>query len=176
MDLLNYYQLKSFTTNWGYEWKKNKKGKEQVITYRPMNIELFQLKKFSRLDSLLILNPFLRSSFNEGNIVSQSISYTKIGPSLKHPHHQQYLRLGIEEAGGLFGLSEKLNATGCIALGEIGLDKLKGPSMEVQLAVFKEQIALSEKLELPVIIHCVRAWNELVLVKKTYSMNKSDAE
>lgn len=109
MDRLNYYQLKSFTTNWGYEWKKNKKGKEQVITYRPMNIELFQLKKFSRLDSLLILNPFLRSSFNEGNIVSQSISYTKIGPSLKHPHHQQYLRLGIEEAGGLFGLSEKLN-------------------------------------------------------------------
>jgi TatD DNase family protein len=37
--------------------------------------------------------------------------------------------------------------------------------MEIQLAVFKEQIALSEKLELPVIIHCVRAWNELKQVK-----------
>ena len=63
-------------------------------------------------------------------------------------------------------LSEKLNATGCIALGEIGLDKLKGPSMELQLAVFKQQIALSEKFKLPVIIHCVRAWNEIKLVKK----------
>lgn len=77
-----------------------------------------------------------------------------------HPWDSEKSTLKIVE------LSGKLNTTGCIALGEIGLDKLKGPSMEIQLAVFKEQIALSEKLELPVIIHCVRAWNELVLVKK----------
>jgi outer membrane protein insertion porin family len=109
MDRLNYYQLKSFTTNWGYEWKRNKKGREQVLNYRPLNIELYQLNKFSKLDSLLILNPFLRSSFNEGNIVSQNISYTNIGPSSKNPHQQHYLRLGIEEAGGALGLVEKFN-------------------------------------------------------------------
>ena len=108
MDRLDYYQLKSFTTNWGYEWKKNKNGKQQLINYRPLNIELYLLNKFSKLDSLLILNPFLRSSFNEGNIVSQSLSYTNIGTSSKHPRQQEYLRLGIEEAGGLIGLSEKL--------------------------------------------------------------------
>jgi outer membrane protein insertion porin family len=109
MDRLDYYQLKSFTTNWGYEWKKNKNGKQQVINYHPLNIEFYQLNRFSKLDSLLIKNPFLRSSFNEGNIVSQTLSYTNIGPSAKHPRQQQYLRLGIEDAGGLFGLSEKLN-------------------------------------------------------------------
>jgi len=109
MDRLDYYQLKSFTTNWGYEWKKNKNGKQQVINYRPLNVELYQLNKFSKLDNLLILNPFLRSSFNEGNIVSQTLSYTNIGNSFKHPGQQQYLRLGIEEAGGLLGLSEKWN-------------------------------------------------------------------
>jgi outer membrane protein insertion porin family len=109
MDRLNYYQLKSFTTNWGYEWKKIKNGREQVINYRPLNIELYQLNKFSKLDSLLILNPFLRSSFNEGNIVSQTINYTNIGASSKNAHQQHYLRLGIEEAGGLLGLSDKLN-------------------------------------------------------------------
>jgi hypothetical protein len=109
MDRLDYYQLKSFTTNWGYEWKKNKNGKQQVINYHPFNIELYQLNKFSKLDNLLILNPFLRSSFNEGNIVSQTLSYTNIGNSLRHPHQQQYLRLGIEEAGGLLGLSENFN-------------------------------------------------------------------
>jgi hypothetical protein len=108
MDRLDYYQLKSFTTNWGYEWKKNKNGKQQVINYHPLNIELYLLNKFSKLDSLLILNPFLRSSFNEGNIVSQSLSYTNIGNSSKHPRQQEYLRLGIEEAGGLLGLSQKL--------------------------------------------------------------------
>jgi hypothetical protein len=109
MDRLDYYQLKSFTTNWGYEWKKNKNGKQQVINYHPLNIEFYQLNKFSKLDSLLIKNPFLRSSFNEGNVISQTLSYTNIGPSSKHPRQQQYLRLGIEDAGGLFGLSEKLN-------------------------------------------------------------------
>ena len=109
MDRLEYYQLKSFTTNWGYEWKKNKNGKQQVINYHPLNIELYQLNKFSRLDSLLILNPFLRSSFNEGNIISQTLSYTNIGTSSNNPNQQQYLRLGIEEAGGLLGLSEKFN-------------------------------------------------------------------
>ncbi len=109
MDRLDYYQLKSFTTNWGYEWKKVKNGREQVINYRPMNIELYQLNKFSKLDSLLILNPFLRSSFNEGNVVSQTINYTNMGASSKNAHQQSYLRLGIEEAGGLLGLNEKFN-------------------------------------------------------------------
>jgi len=109
MDRLDYYQLKSFTTNWGYEWKRIKNGKEQTINYRPLNIELYQLNKFSKLDSLLILNPFLRSSFNEGNIVSQHISYTNIGPASNNPNHQQYLRLGVEEAGGLLGLVDRFN-------------------------------------------------------------------
>ena len=109
MDRLDYYQLKSFTTNWGYEWKKNKNGQQQSISYNPLNIELYQLNKFSKLDSLLIKNPFLRSSFNEGNIISQTLSYTNIGSSYRHPHQQHYLRLGIEEAGGLLGLAEKLN-------------------------------------------------------------------
>jgi TatD DNase family protein len=90
------------------------------------------------------------------------------GNQLEFPHFSVGIHPWDSEKSTLkkVGLSEKLNATGCIALGEIGLDKLKGPSMEIQLVVFKEQIALSEKLELPVIIHCVRAWNELVLVKK----------
>lgn len=53
-----------------------------------------------------------------------------------------------------------------IAIGETGLDRLKGPSFEVQTAVFKKHIALSEKLRKPVIIHCVKAWEELIQVRK----------
>lgn len=49
----------------------------------------------------------------------------------------------------------------CIAIGEAGLDKLKGPSMVIQRAVFRDQIELSEELQMPLIIHCVKAWNEL---------------
>ena len=49
-----------------------------------------------------------------------------------------------------------------VAIGETGLDKLKGPSYDVQIPVFKEHIALSEKLYKPLIIHCVKAWDELI--------------
>jgi TatD DNase family protein len=53
------------------------------------------------------------------------------------------------------------NHENCLAIGEIGLDKLKGPSIQEQIDVFKAQIAISEQHQLPVIIHCVKAWNEL---------------
>ena len=56
---------------------------------------------------------------------------------------------------------EKITNKKCLAIGEIGLDKLKGPDLTIQIVVFSKQIEISERLKLPVIIHCVRAWNEL---------------
>lgn len=105
IDRLNYYRLKSFTTSWGYEWKKTKNGMEDVISYKPLNVEFYQLGKFGKLDSLLILNPFLRSSFNNGNVVSQTISYVHSGPSPNHANQNNYFRIGFEEAGGLLGMN-----------------------------------------------------------------------
>jgi TatD DNase family protein len=53
-----------------------------------------------------------------------------------------------------------------IAVGEAGFDRLRGPSIELQRIVFDEQIRLSEAIRKPVVIHCVRAWDELLAVKK----------
>lgn len=61
---------------------------------------------------------------------------------------------------------EHLIFPNCLAIGEIGLDKLNGPDLKTQIQVFEKQIELSEKLNLPVIIHCVKAWNELKLIKR----------
>jgi TatD DNase family protein len=58
------------------------------------------------------------------------------------------------------------NHENCLAIGEIGLDKLKGPSIQEQIAIFKAQISISEQHQLPVIIHCVKAWNELKQLKQ----------
>jgi len=110
IDRLDYYRLKSFTTSWGYEWKNTKKGNENIFTYKPLNIEFYQLQKFAKLDSLLILNPFLRSSFNNGNVVSQTFNFIHSGPSLSHPRINNYYRIGIEEAGGLIGLIPKVQS------------------------------------------------------------------
>jgi TatD DNase family protein len=54
----------------------------------------------------------------------------------------------------------------CVAIGEIGLDKLKGPSMEIQIQTFRKQVQLAEEISLPVIIHCVKAWNELREIRR----------
>jgi outer membrane protein insertion porin family len=108
MDRLNYYQLKSFTTNWGYEWKNVTTKGEHVFLYKPLNIELYQLTKYSKLDSLLLLNPFLRSSFNEGNVLSQTFTFLHNGPSKNHPAQSNYIRLGIEDAGSFAALIPSL--------------------------------------------------------------------
>jgi TatD DNase family protein len=53
-----------------------------------------------------------------------------------------------------------------IGLGEAGFDKIKGPPLELQRRVFGEQIAFAEQAGKPVIIHCVRAWDELLMAHK----------
>ena len=46
-------------------------------------------------------------------------------------------------------------------IGEIGLDKVKGPSMERQKQVFKRQLYVAKRRQVPVVIHCVRSWQEV---------------
>jgi len=48
-----------------------------------------------------------------------------------------------------------------IAIGEAGFDKLRGPSVELQRKAFEEQVTIAGEYNKPVIIHCVRAWEEL---------------
>lgn len=55
-----------------------------------------------------------------------------------------------------------------IAIGEAGFDKLKGPDLETQRMVFERQIELSEQLKKPLIIHCVKAWEDLLATKKKF--------
>ena len=56
-----------------------------------------------------------------------------------------------------------------IAIGECGLDKLQGPSLELQTSLFKQEATLAEECSLPLIIHCVKAFNELIQLKKEIS-------
>jgi len=61
---------------------------------------------------------------------------------------------------------ELANLPGILAIGEAGFDRLKGPSSEIQRKAFEDQVILSEELKMPVIIHCVRAWDEILAVHK----------
>jgi len=49
-----------------------------------------------------------------------------------------------------------------IAFGEAGFDKLRGPSVELQTSTFAEQVKIAGEYNKPLVIHCVRAWEELL--------------
>lgn len=52
-------------------------------------------------------------------------------------------------------------------IGECGLDKLRGPSITDQITILTAQINLAEKLGKPLILHCVKAYDELIALKKS---------
>ena len=54
----------------------------------------------------------------------------------------------------------------CIAIGECGLDKNSKVPLAYQVFVFNKQIRLSEKLQKPLVIHCVRCYDLLFELKK----------
>lgn len=65
-----------------------------------------------------------------------------------------------------FDIRNKLEAAsdmGAIAIGEIGLDrKIETPAFELQMRIFEEQMKFAVDANLPVIIHCRGAFNDLI--------------
>lgn len=56
----------------------------------------------------------------------------------------------------------------CLAVGESGLDKLRGPVLEVQIRWLMAQAQLAMSHSKPMIIHCVRYWNELITIRRKF--------
>lgn len=52
------------------------------------------------------------------------------------------------------------------AIGEAGLDKLRGASLSTQSEIFERQALLADEVGKPLIIHCVRCWSELLAIMK----------
>ena len=51
-------------------------------------------------------------------------------------------------------------------IGECGLDRLKGSPLPLQEEIFIKQIRVAEEVKKPMIIHCVKCFNELISIKK----------
>lgn len=50
----------------------------------------------------------------------------------------------------------------CIAVGECGLDKVCPTDWQLQIEIFQRQIELAEQKQKPIIIHCVKAYAEVL--------------
>lgn len=77
-----------------------------------------------------------------------------------HPWKSEHLATNLEKVRAL-AINEL-----CMAIGEVGLDKHQGPAFDIQKECFTKMILISEELKLPLIIHCVKAWNELKSIKR----------
>jgi len=79
-----------------------------------------------------------------------------------HPWHIQHTIHNIEKT--------IVNNPQIIAIGECGIDKLRSnKSLLEQIQHLKLQIELSERLELPLILHIVNGYNEIIKLKKEYN-------
>lgn len=68
-------------------------------------------------------------------------------------------------------IESKLKEESCLALGECGLDKRVETSMDLQQIVLEKQLALADKYQKPVIIHCVAAFQELIAIKNKLNIS-----
>lgn len=53
-----------------------------------------------------------------------------------------------------------------LAIGESGLDKSNNTPLNVQMEAFEGQVKIAVEVNKPMIIHCVRAYNEVLQMKK----------
>lgn len=71
---------------------------------------------------------------------------------LNNDNHEQLLEFIQNTAGN----------SNVAAIGEAGFDKLRGPSMELQRSAFEEQAIIAGRHKKPLVIHCVKSWDELL--------------
>ncbi len=53
-----------------------------------------------------------------------------------------------------------------VAIGETGLDKLSEINFSEQIEIFKAQIRIAENIRKPLVIHCVKSYQEVLAIKK----------
>lgn len=63
-------------------------------------------------------------------------------------------------------LAECATSGNVLMIGECGIDKLRGGELSMQTGVLERHIALSEQVCKPLVLHCVRASNELCRLRR----------
>lgn len=86
-----------------------------------------------------------------------------------HPWHIDESKLDFE----LKIIEEKLHTSSCLALGECGLDKRIETSIDLQTTIFKKQLKLLQNTIKPVVLHCVAAFQEVIVIKKKMNIENT---
>lgn len=112
-----------------------------------------------------------RATQKKGNITIQSLSLTSdiflAMPKTKpisiglHPWYATLDKLEMQ----MKYMSVLASQQNVKLIGECGLDKLRGEQLGNQIIILEAQIRLAEKLNKPLILHCVKAFSALMEIK-----------
>jgi outer membrane protein insertion porin family len=101
LERVNYFTLVNTSSNFTYSWRQT-----QTVTWTisPAFINLIQLpKETDSFKKVLSTNDYLKNSYKENFIEGENISFTYDDINKKRGHNYSFLKLGVEEAGGLLG-------------------------------------------------------------------------
>lgn len=102
----------------------------------------------------------IQSLFLQDNLITPKSDKIFFTAGL-HPWHADQL----SEMEIINRLECLIQSKSILAVGETGLDKLKGTDFKTQLEVFKIHVHVAEAYKLPVIVHSVKAHNEILKLK-----------
>jgi len=85
-----------------------------------------------------------------------------------HPWHAD--QLSPEELS--LQLDQLLTNTNMVAIGETGLDKVCAIPFQLQQDIFNLHLEKAAKNNQPVVIHCVKAWEELIEITDGYHLTR----
>ncbi len=95
----------------------------------------------------------------------QNIEGRKVSMGL-HPWYLEAQNLDEQ----LESLRINLSKSEVLAVGECGLDKLSTTDWALQIKAFQAQIELAEEVKKPIIIHCVKAFNDVLAMLKNITV------
>ncbi len=102
----------------------------------------------------------IRNIFAQDFTANESGGFCSVGI---HPWHLNE----IDIEAGISNISKATAAKNVLIIGECGLDKKTNTDFAIQKNAFLRQIEFAEKSHKPLIIHCVKAHNELIALKKS---------
>ncbi|MDR3142179.1 MAG: TatD family hydrolase [Tannerellaceae bacterium] len=123
-----------------------------MITY--YNVHTHSPSRHS--DEITILNRIIRGK-EEKEKSKEEAGFLSVGI---HPWYIEDVAVQMKQLRDVAALPE------VVAIGEAGLDRLTDTPIDIQRDIFARQAHLAEALQKPFIIHCVKAWEELIAVKK----------
>lgn len=108
-------------------------------------------------------------------VVSSDAVYNLASPDTVAPRHDVPVSVGLHPWNtSRADADDVVDAVECraaadpqvVAIGETGLDKHRGAPLERQLELLMRHIDIAGRLQLPLILHVVGAWSEIIALKR----------